>query len=140
RLRRDAAAGRAVNDRAARHRGRAGAAPGGRRARGGCRMIEAPTASTVERRSADLARAEAGEHRGLRVAVVNGSPSEKSKTMGLVDAVLQTLRDVLGRRLVDVADARVDVYRLGPAFTGAVEREGIDPAVEAALREVEHAD
>lgn len=103
-------------------------------------MIEAPTASTVERRSADLARAEAGEHRGLRVAVVNGSPSEKSKTMGLVDAVLQTLRDVLGRRLVDVADARVDVYQLGPAFTGAVEREGIDPAVEAALREVEHAD
>ena len=36
--------------------------------------------------------------RTLRVAVVNGSPSEKSKTMGLADVALQTLRDVLGRR------------------------------------------
>lgn len=100
-------------------------------------MIDAT--ATVERQSGHLDRAGAGE-RALRVAVVNGSPSEKSKTMGLVDAVLQTLRDVLSRRGIAVADTRVDVYRLGPAFTGAVEREGIDPAVEAALREVEQAD
>jgi FMN reductase len=78
--------------------------------------------------------------RTLRVAVVNGSPSEKSKTMGLADVALQTLRDVLGRRGIRVADTRVDVYRLGAGFTGALEREGIDPGVETALRDVENAD
>lgn len=31
----------------------------------------------------------------LRVVVVNGSPSEQSKTMGLVDAVFGTLEEIL---------------------------------------------
>lgn len=78
------------------------------------------------------ARPAAPTTRTLRVAVVNGSPSEKSKTMGLADVALQTLRDVLAARGVTVAETRVDVYRLGPPFTGALERDGIASGVEAA--------
>ena len=68
-----------------------------------------------------------GTRRVLRVAVVNGSPSEKSKTMGLVDVVLQTLASMLADEAIMIEQTRVDVYRLGPAFTGALEREGIAP-------------
>ncbi|MEU8346240.1 FMN reductase [Actinomadura meyerae] len=71
----------------------------------------------------------------LRVVVVNGSPSRPSKTMGLVDAILGTLRGML-----PVEVSRIDVYRLGPGFTGAVERDGVPPDVEAALRLAEDAD
>lgn len=80
------------------------------------------------------------EARTLRVVVVNGSPSEKSKTVGLVDVVLQTLTSVLAVHDVAVEHTRIDVYRLGPAFTGAVEREGIAPEIEDALRRAEEAD
>lgn len=78
--------------------------------------------------------------RTLRVAVVNGSPNEKSKTMGLVDVVLQTLARVLADDGVTIESARIDTYRLGPAFTGAHEREGVAPEIEAALRRAEQAD
>ena len=78
--------------------------------------------------------------RVLHVAVVNGSPSEKSKTMGLVDVVLQTLAGILTSKAIAVEQNRIDVYRLGPAFTGAVDREDIAPEVEAILRQVEGAD
>lgn len=78
--------------------------------------------------------------RVLRVAVVNGSPSEKSKTMGLVDVVLQTLSGMLADKAITAAQTRVDVYRLGPAFTGALERENIAPEIEEVLRTVEQAD
>lgn len=71
----------------------------------------------------------------LRVAVVNGSPNEPSKTMGLVDVILDTLSGLLA-----LESSRVDVYRLGPGFTGAIEREDVTPDVEAALRRVETAD
>ncbi|MCO1656857.1 NAD(P)H-dependent oxidoreductase [Pseudonocardia humida] len=75
----------------------------------------------------------------LRVVVVNGSPNEPSKTMGLVAAVLDTLGG-----MVPVQASRVDVYRLGPGFTGAVERDDITPGtapeVEEALRLAEQAD
>ncbi len=81
-----------------------------------------------------------GHGRTLRVAVVNGSPSERSKTMGLVDVVVQTLRDALGPRHVEVTETRIDVYRLGPAFTGATEREHVARDVEAVLEQVEQAD
>ncbi|UYM04210.1 NAD(P)H-dependent oxidoreductase [Solicola gregarius] len=93
----------------------------------------APTTSTGEQVTATPRRA-------LRVAVVNGSPSEKSKTMGLVDVVLQTLARMLADEAVAIEQARVDVYRLGPTFTGALEREGIASDVEDALRRVEQAD
>ncbi|MFI0485425.1 NAD(P)H-dependent oxidoreductase [Actinomadura sp. 9N215] len=71
----------------------------------------------------------------LRVVVVNGSPSRPSKTMGLVDVVLDTLRGML-----PVETSRIDVYGLGPGFTGAIERDDVTPEVEAALRLAEEAD
>jgi FMN reductase len=71
----------------------------------------------------------------LRVVVVNGSPSRPSKTMGLVDVILDELKGTL-----PLEASRIDVYGLGPEFTGAIEREGIAPEVEAALRLAEEAD
>ncbi|GAA4239877.1 FMN reductase [Actinomadura meridiana] len=71
----------------------------------------------------------------LRVVVVNGSPSRPSKTMGLVDVILDELK-----ALLPVETSRIDVYSLGPEFTGAIEREGVAPDVEAVLREAEEAD
>ncbi|MGH3587176.1 MAG: NAD(P)H-dependent oxidoreductase [Pseudonocardia sp.] len=71
----------------------------------------------------------------LRVVVVNGSPNQPSKTMGLAEVVLDTLKAML-----PVEAARIDVYRLGPGFTGAIERDDAPPDVEAALRLAEGAD
>ncbi|GAA3220705.1 NAD(P)H-dependent oxidoreductase [Nonomuraea helvata] len=71
----------------------------------------------------------------LRVVVVNGSPSQPSKTMGLVDVVLDTLKDML-----PIEVSRVDVYRLGAGFTGAIERDDVTPEVEDSLRLAEDAD
>lgn len=83
---------------------------------------------------------EAAPGRVLRVVVVNGSPSEKSKTMGLIDVVLETLAQRLAEYSIGIEESRVDVYRIGPAFTGALEREGIAPEVENTLRQAEEAD
>ncbi|WP_205856750.1 NAD(P)H-dependent oxidoreductase [Phytoactinopolyspora endophytica] len=71
----------------------------------------------------------------LRVVVVNGSPSRQSKTLGLVDVVLDTLG-----RMLPVEASQVDVYRLGPGFTGALERDDVTPDVDAMLRLAEDAD
>ncbi|MEV1169147.1 NAD(P)H-dependent oxidoreductase [Nonomuraea sp. NPDC049784] len=71
----------------------------------------------------------------LRVVVVNGSPSEPSKTMGLVDVVLDTLKDML-----PIEVSRVDVYRLGEGFTGAIGRDDVTLEVEDSLRLAEDAD
>jgi FMN reductase len=71
----------------------------------------------------------------LRVVVVNGSPSERSKTMGLVDVILDTMRGVL-----PIEASTVDVYRLGAGFTGALERDDVTPEVDGALRLAEEAD
>lgn len=73
--------------------------------------------------------------RALRVVVVNGSPNEQSKTMGLVDVVLDTLA-----RMLPIETSRIDVYRLGPGFTTAIEREDVTPDVEAALGLAQDAD
>ncbi|TDD31881.1 FMN reductase [Actinomadura sp. KC06] len=89
---------------------------------------------TVIEAGAETAAA-AGGGAVLRVVVVNGSPSRPSKTMGLVDVVLDTLRDLL-----PIETSRIDVYALGPGFTGAIERDGVTPEVEAALRLAEEAD
>lgn len=78
-----------------------------------------------------------------RVVVVNGSPSRPSKTMGLVDVVLDTLRETLPIEPPiepPIETSRIDVYRLGPGFTGAIERDDVTPEVEAALRLAEEAD
>ena len=88
------------------------------------------TASSVAERP-DAQAADAA----LRVVVVNGSPSRQSKTLGLVEVILDTLRGML-----PVEASQVDVYRLGPSFTGALERDDVTPEVEAALRLVENAD
>jgi FMN reductase len=71
----------------------------------------------------------------LRVVVVNGSPHRRSKTVGLADAILDTLGGMLR-----LETSRVDVYRLGAGFTGAFERDDVTPEVEATLRLVEGAD
>jgi FMN reductase len=71
----------------------------------------------------------------LRVVVVNGSPSRPSKTMGLVDVVLETLAGIL-----PIETSRIDVYQLGEEFTGAIERDDVTPGVEATLRLAETAD
>jgi FMN reductase len=73
--------------------------------------------------------------RALRVVVVNGSPSEQSKTVGLVDVILGTLR-----RMLPIETSRIDVYRLGPGFTQATDRDEVTPEVEAAIRLAEEAD
>ncbi|TMR06634.1 FMN reductase [Actinomadura soli] len=70
----------------------------------------------------------------MRVVVVNGSPSRPSKTMGLVDVVLDTLKGML-----PIETSRIDVYRLGAGFTGAIERDDVPPDVESALRLAEDA-
>ena len=70
----------------------------------------------------------------LQVVVVNGSPNEKSKTMGLADVILATLGEML-----PVEASRIDVYRLGPGLTGAAGREDVTPPVECALRRAERA-
>lgn len=71
----------------------------------------------------------------LRVVVVNGSPNEKSKTVGLVDVILQTLETA-----VPLTSHRIDVYRLGPGFTGAIEREDVSDDVEESLQLAEESD
>lgn len=71
----------------------------------------------------------------LRIVVVNGSPNEKSKTMGLVDVILQTLQNELA-----LTSHRIDVYRLGPGFTSAIERDEVSPDVEQSLQRAETAD
>ncbi|WP_277051122.1 NAD(P)H-dependent oxidoreductase [Ruania albidiflava] len=76
----------------------------------------------------------------LHVVVVNGSPSEKSKTVGLTEVVVDTLRQVLEPSGITVHTSRIDVYRLGEQFTGALEREGVAPEVDAVLQQAESAD
>ncbi len=81
------------------------------------------------------APAESAARATLRVVVVNGSPSQPSKTMGLVDVVFDTLAAI-----VPADSSQIDVYRLGPGFTGATGRDDVTPDVEAALRLAEQAD
>ncbi|UPK77065.1 NAD(P)H-dependent oxidoreductase [Nocardioidaceae bacterium SCSIO 66511] len=83
----------------------------------------------------DAAHDVGGAGAALEVVVVNGSPSEKSKTMGLVDVVLDTLRATRAIRV-----QRIDVYRLGPSFTGLTDREDAPADIEAVLRLAEGAD
>jgi FMN reductase len=71
----------------------------------------------------------------LRVVVVNGSPHEKSKTMGLVDVALDTVGTMLPTTV-----HRIDVYRLGPEFATASERDDVTPDIEAELLAAETAD
>ncbi len=76
-----------------------------------------------------------GAGRVLEVVIVNGSPSENSKTVALAQLVADNLAEIL-----PVHVRTVDVYRLGAGFTGALSRDDVTPPVEAALREVETAD
>ncbi|WP_199431244.1 NAD(P)H-dependent oxidoreductase [Qaidamihabitans albus] len=91
-------------------------------------MTGAPTVIDAERGAHTAGAA-------LRVVVVNGSPSQKSKTMGLVEVVLDALRTML-----PVEASQVDVYRLGQGFTGATERDDVTPEIEGMLRLAENAD
>ena len=71
----------------------------------------------------------------LRVVIVNGSPSQPSKTLGLAEVVASTLAEMMA-----VETERVHVYRLGPGFTGAIDRKGLPPDIEKNIRRVEEAD
>lgn len=71
----------------------------------------------------------------LDVVVVNGSPNERSRTAALAHLVTGRLAELVPSRV-----RRVDVYRLGPGFTGASSRDDVPPDVEAELRSVERAD
>ncbi|MFD7061121.1 NAD(P)H-dependent oxidoreductase [Streptomyces sp. NPDC059906] len=71
----------------------------------------------------------------LRVVVVNGSPSRPSRTMGLVRVILDRLVELL-----PVETSQIDVYHLGPAFTGTIERDEAPEEVHAKLRLAEEAD
>ena len=71
----------------------------------------------------------------LNVVVVNGSPSQRSKTAALADLITARLGE-----LVPIAVRHVDVYRLGPGFTGSSSRDDVPPEIEAELRAVEEAE
>jgi FMN reductase len=97
------------------------------------------TAQLVDAAVKDAAGAPAG--RGvLNVVVVNGSPSAKSKTAGLAKLIVDTVSTILAGDGVAVHSTSIDVYRLGPGFTGAIEREGIASDIELTLRQAEEAD
>jgi FMN reductase len=76
----------------------------------------------------------------LEVVVVNGSPSRKSKTAGLTELMVDRVTAALAREGLATRTTTIDVYRLGPGFTGAVEREGIAGDIDDILRQVENAD
>lgn len=73
--------------------------------------------------------------RPLDVVIVDGSPSERSKTVALAELVT----GALGRAL-PIEVRRVGVYSLGPTFTGARCRDDVSPEVEAVIASVENAD
>ncbi|GAA3932056.1 NAD(P)H-dependent oxidoreductase [Microbacterium soli] len=96
-----------------------------------------PGASSAEAGPPTVSRPEGGR---LAVAVVNGSPSRRSKTVGLTELISEVLADVLAEDGIEVEMSRIDVYGLGPGLNGAREREDVSEAAEAALRRVETAD
>ena len=71
----------------------------------------------------------------LEVVVVNGSPNERSRTAALADLITSRLAELVPSNV-----RRIDVYRLGPGFTGASSRDAVPSGVEAELRLVEEAD
>jgi FMN reductase len=85
--------------------------------------------------ASDATATDAAAGASLRVVVINGSPHEKSKTMGLVNVILQTLSTLL-----PITVERIDVYRLGASFGLTTDREDTDAELEATLQRAEHAD
>ncbi|MFD4835470.1 FMN reductase [Streptomyces uncialis] len=71
----------------------------------------------------------------LRVVAVVGTLSAPSRTTALVELILATLA---ARTAVDTR--LIELHTLGPAFTGATDREQVDDEVADALRAVEEAD
>ncbi|MEU0685624.1 FMN reductase [Streptomyces uncialis] len=71
----------------------------------------------------------------LRVVAVVGTLSSPSRTTALVELILATLA---ARTAVDTR--LIELHTLGPAFTGATDRDQVDDKVADALRAVEEAD
>ncbi|WP_405647013.1 FMN reductase [Streptomyces uncialis] len=71
----------------------------------------------------------------LRVVAVVGTLSAPSRTTALVELILATLA---ARTAVDTR--LIELHTLGPAFTGATDRDQVDDEVADALRAVEEAD
>jgi MsuE subfamily FMN reductase len=71
----------------------------------------------------------------FRVIVVNGSPNEDSRTLSLALSLATGLR-----RITPIDLTVIDVYHLGPAFTGAHSRDDLSPEVLSQIEELESAD
>jgi FMN reductase len=71
----------------------------------------------------------------LRVVVVNGSPNDESKTLTLARAITTALG-----RMAPIDLRFLDVYRLGPGFSGARSRDDLPEDVLARIEELEGAD
>jgi FMN reductase len=95
--------------------------------------------TTIEALGADSFAGDA-DRVPLEIVVVNGSPSRKSKTAGLTELMVDRVTAALAREGLATRTTTIDVYRLGPGFTGAVEREGIAGDIDDILRQVENAD
>lgn len=71
----------------------------------------------------------------LRVVLVNGSPNEESKTLTLARTITTALE-----RIAPIDLRILDVYRLGPGFTGARSRDDLSEDVLTRIEELEGAD
>lgn len=58
----------------------------------------------------------------------------------LARLIVDTLRNTLASEPLNIEETKIDVYRLGSGFTGALERDDVTPDVEDALRAAECAD
>jgi FMN reductase len=78
---------------------------------------------------------ETTDARKLRVVGVSGSLKAPSRTIALVDGII----DALGQQL-DIEPLHIRVNELGPFFAGALTREELPEEVENALQAIETAD
>src|SRR6185312_15500209 len=74
-------------------------------------------------------------NRSLRVVGVSGSLKAPSRTIALVDAII----DSLGEHL-DVEPLHIRINEIGPSFAGTLKRSELPDEVESALQAIETAD
>ncbi len=78
---------------------------------------------------------ETADARKLRVVGVSGSLKAPSRTIALVDAII----DSLGHHL-DIEPVHIRINEIGPSFAGALKRSELPDEVENALQAIETAD
>jgi FMN reductase len=74
-------------------------------------------------------------NRSLKVVGVSGSLKAPSRTIALVDAII----DSLGQHL-DVEPLHIRINEIGPSFAGTLKRSELPDEVESALQAIETAD